>query len=342
VAGQISGSSRIGGTVGKPAIGTEASHASFHVSNLDTAVPALPAASSEGTVPIIDPSFYVDATLESPARVRSATADLTLLGSGDLRGVLSDPRASANLSVQSGNIRLPGGTIRLDRGGTVAFRFRHPFAESPSASLEVDLQGHSSLTAIRYGGNTQRYDVLLEIRGDLLKDQGLQMQAFSNPPDLSSEEALAQLGALGYVEGLGSAEGGQTEAQRRITQALAGFALPAVTDPFSSSLARSLGLSYISVEYNPFELTTLSTARSLGTDFSLQYRGQVGQPAPGFKAIQDIRLVFTPARVKGGLRNFSLSLGSDQIVPWKVGLEYGMRFGGPKGPASKTKTRLFP
>ena len=341
VAAQISGTAALGGTIGQPSIGSREKPGSFTIAGLDTAMPTLPTAGGSGSTPVIDPSFNLEVALSTPARVRSATADLHVTGDGSLRGKLSDPRATANLVVQTGTIVLPGGTVRLDQGGTVNFAYRHPFGELPTATLDVDLGGHTSLTAIRYGRNTERYNISLDIRGDLLKQQALTMQATSDPPDLSSDDVLALLGEKDVFESLGSNTAAQGEAQRRITDALAGFALPAVTTRYTSGLARSLGFDYFSLDYNEFDQTTFSVARTLGSEFSLQYRGQIGAPTPGIRSIQDLRLVYTPRRLFGRFRHLSFSVGADQDDPWKVALEYGIRFGGSNNPNRGKKTVLF-
>jgi hypothetical protein len=341
VAAQLNGSTALGGTVGHPGIGSREKPGQVNISDLDTAMPTLPVAGGIGSVPGIDPSFYVDATLKNSARVRSATADLHVTGGGNLRGKLSDPRATANLVVQKGTIVLPGGTVRLDPGGTVDFSYHHPFGEQPAATLGVDLGGHTSITAVGYGRTPQRYKITLDIRGDLLKSQGLTMQATSDPPDLPSGDVLALLGGSDVFQNDNTGTAAQSDAERRITEAFAGFALPAVLNPYTSQLAQSLGLDYVSLEYNAFDQTTFSLARDLGSEFSLQFRGQIGTPTPGIRSVEDFELVYTPHRLPAKLRHLSLVVGADQDVPWKVALEYGIRFGQRVNASAGKRSVLF-
>lgn len=332
------GSTTVSGSLARPEIGSATQPGTFTLNQLDTVIPALPSGSISTGPATFDPSFYLNAKIDSTARVRSATADLTLTGGGSLRGPLSDPRATADLIVQRGTIMLPGGTVRLYQGGTVDFRYRHPFGDVPTSSLDVDLTGRTALTAIRYGQTTQRYTITLYIRGDLLRADALTMDAISDPPDLTSQDVLTLLGEGGVFEGLTTTVPGQSPVQQRITDALAGFAVPNVLNPVTSPIARSLGLDYLSLEYNAYDQTTIAASRSLNEDFSVMYRGQIGSPTPGLRPIEDFELVYTPHRLPGNLRHLSFSLGSDQDYPWKAAITYGVRFGPrtPLTPGPKT------
>jgi hypothetical protein len=87
-----------------------------------------------------------------------------------------------------------------------------------------------------------------------------------------------------------------------------------------------LGLDYLTLEYNPFEQTSVVFAKSLGGGFIVQGRRQIGEPPPGFRPLYDLRLVYRPRRVRGVLSRFSFSIGADQDRPFKAALEYGTRF----------------
>jgi hypothetical protein len=106
-----------------------------------------------------------------------------------------------------------------------------------------------------------------------------------------------------------------------------------VLNPVTAPLARSLGLDYLSLEYNAYDQTTIAASRSLNGEFSVQYRGQIGSPTPGLKSIEDFELYYTPRRLPGSLRHLSFSLGSDQDDLWKIAVQYGIRFG-PRAPAT--------
>jgi hypothetical protein len=338
VAGTINGQVPIGGTIKNPAIGTESAPGVFSLSDVDTTLPTFQPGNGSSKPPLINPTFNLSANFANPAHAKSSTAEVSLTGGASLHGSLADPSARADLAVAAGTVRLPGGTVRLTSGGTLRFAYGRTFGDVSSDSLDVDLQGRTSITAIRYGQNTQRYDITVYISGDLLQANGLHFDATSDPPDLSPDDVLNLLGEKDLLTSLGTAD--QTEAEQRIRDALVGFAIPTVLDPYTSTLAKNLGLDYISLEYNSVNLATLGVARSIGPDFTLQYRQQVGTPPPGYRAIYDLRLVFTPKKGPPIFRRFSLSLGTDQDRPWKIALEYGSRFGGYSGPAVQNKTTI--
>jgi hypothetical protein len=116
------------------------------------------------------------------------------------------------------------------------------------------------------------------------------------------------------------------EAQRQIQGALAGFALPSLFDPLTSSIAKSLGLDYFELGFNPYQEATVSFAKSLSNEFTFQGSRGLSQPPPGYPLQYDYRLVYHPRRFGGILRRFSLFLGTDQYNPYKFGLIYGTRF----------------
>jgi hypothetical protein len=336
VAGIASGQVPISGTFKAPAVGTAKSPGTFQLSNLDSSLPAVQLGSGAPSVPSINPSFNVNALLKTPAHFHTQTAELTINGGGSLAGTLADPQAKADLTVASGTVRLPGGIVRLADGGTIKFGYQRTFPAESSGSLDVDLQGRTSVNAIRYGQTSQRYEVTVYITGDILQANGLHFDAYTDPPDLSPNDVLALLGQKNLVESLST--GDQSEAEQRLRDALVGFALPGVLDTYTNSLARSLGLEYISLDYNPINLATVGTALALSNDFTLQYRQQLGTPAPGYRAIYDFRLVFSPRKGPPALRRFSFSVGTDQDRPYKFALEYGFRFGGYSGPTLTNKT----
>jgi hypothetical protein len=332
----VNGKTLFGGTLEKPEIGTPSTPGMFTFRGVDTTIPTFRAGSESATPPGINPSFNLMASLDGPAHIKSATAEVNLTGSGTLKGTLSDPAAKSTLFVDSGTVHLPGGTVRLVPGGTLNFAYLRSFPQGSIASLDVDLQGKTAITAIRYGQTTQRYDITLDITGDVLQDNGLHFDAISDPPDLTADDVLDLLGEKNLLESLGSAD--QSEAEQRVRDALVGFALPSLLDPYTSTLAHNLGLDYVSLEYNSVNLATLDTARSVSPELTFQYRQQVGTPPPGYRSIYDLRLVYSPKKGPQLLRRLSLSVGTDQDRPWKVALEYGVRFGGYLGPPVKNKT----
>lgn len=296
--------------------------------NVDATMPTLTTQESTSTPPVINPEFRVRMGLYNAARVATSTADLYLIGDGTLSGSLAAPVASANLMVDKGTIRLPGGLVRITPGGTLDFSMQS-IQGVPYTTLAMDVQGKTSITAQRYNDTVQRYQITLDIKGDLLKDGGLNMTAESDPPDLSQDKILASLGRTSLLSTVSSGNN-QTDTQKQLREAFVGFALPTLLDPMTGNIAKSLGLEYLSLEYNPFDQATVTVGKTLGTEFSLQARRQIGEPLPGFRPLYEVRLTYSPRWGPKAFRRFSFSLGADQDRPWKAALEYGYRFGGAR------------
>lgn len=296
------------------------------LSKVDTEVPTVVGVTGEPSVPAIDPSFDLRMTLASPARIRTTAADLSVLGGGRLTGSLSEPTVRANLQVEKGAITLPASTVRLEQGGTVTFNYEPAPGGGAFAALDVDLEGKTALTAQRFADAYERYEITLGVKGDLLKENGLTLTAQSDPPDLTQDRILALLGHTDLISDVATGGLGQSDTEKRLRNALTSFALPSLTDPITSRLANSIGLAYLNVEYNEFEMASVSFARVLGNGFSIQGRQQIGEPPPGFRPLYDLRLVYRPRRTRGVFSRFSFSIGADQDRPFKIAFEYGTRF----------------
>jgi hypothetical protein len=218
---------------------------------------------------------------------------------------------------------LPNARININPGGTIhAIYLATPYG-TPNARADIDMTGTTALTANPYGGTIQRYDIYLQLQGDLLAQNGLHFTAQADPPDLSQDRILTLLGQ-------GELFSSQTNAAAafRPDQLQTAFytGLSFLFDPFTEQIATSLGLDYLSVEYNSYEKISVTAAKSLSKSLVLSARRQLSQPLPGQRATYDFRL-FYRLPLKGKVfRNLSLSVGADQDRPWKVSLEYGFRF----------------
>lgn len=166
----------------------------FVVSNVDMNLPSVETGSGSSGVMLFDPSFDLTFALAEAGRFRTATADMYLTGDMSLKGPLSNPIALAEFVAERGTIRLPGGLIRIQKGGQISFAYRQPLSGGTPASADIDLQGRSQVTVSRQGQGTQRYDITLDMRGDLLRENGLKFDATSDPGDLNRDEILAALG----------------------------------------------------------------------------------------------------------------------------------------------------
>jgi hypothetical protein len=189
--------------------------------------------------------------------------------------------------------------------------------------VEVDLIGRTQVTAQSFTGIVERYDITLTIRGDLLSENGLQLRAQSDPPDLSSDRILA---ILGQGDVFANRTGENFRADRQLQSALLGLALPYFAGSLTEQFASRLGLDYLNVEYNQFDQFSLTAAITLGRDLVISGRRQISSPLPGERLKYDLRLSYRPPFRSRALRRFTFSLGTDQDRPWKVSVEYGIKF----------------
>jgi hypothetical protein len=101
--------------------------------------------------------------------------------------------------------------------------------------------------------------------------------------------------------------------------------LPFLFDPFTQQLASGLGLDYLDFEYNAFEGVTVTGAKALAKNLVLSARRQLSPPLPGQLVDYDFRLSYRLPFVRK-LSNLNLSVGANQLYPWRIALEYGWRF----------------
>ncbi len=319
-----SGSIRLGGTVGMP---TLTASEPILLDALDALAPAELTAGTEPFKGSINPKFAIDFRIGSPqrrAQVSTTSGSFELSGQGSLEGTLAEPELSASMRVHSGAIRLPNARISVQDGGTMRLTYTGSAIGESDARLDLDLAGETSLTALKYSGTVERYDIRLQIRGNILAEGGTRITAQSDPPDLAQDRILALLGQGDLLESLGPTMG-QSELQRQLQTAFTGIAFPMLLDPYTRRLAQDLGLEFLTVEYNPYEGPTLTAAKSLGRGLMLTYRRQIGEALYG-EPRYDLRLSYKPFARRGFWRNVFLSLGSDQDRPYKLSIEYGIRY----------------
>lgn len=295
------------------------------LNGVNTVLPSFEVAGGAPVVFVIDPRFNVKLALADTATVRSSLARLRIIGDGSLSGSLSAPTLNSDLTVMGGSVNLPNAQVRVEPGGTVRLRYRTGPGGDALASLDVDLRATSSLTALEYGDIPQHYDITLAIRGNLLDPTGNFITAESDPPGLSQQRILAMLGQADLIAALAGSVS-RLEASRELRNVLAGYAVPALLSPITNAFARGLGLDYLTVDYNPFSKVSLSFAKEIGHNLTLQGRRQLSQPLPGYRPEFDLRLVYRPTFGGKSLKRTAFSFGVDQDRPWKFAVEYGFRF----------------
>jgi autotransporter translocation and assembly factor TamB len=319
VRAQTDGAITIAGNLAEPQLQGEIAFA-----GVDSVISGFDAPSGEAAPPPINPRFDIALRTEGPAHLRSATLDVFTSGSGQIAGRLTEPEVTAELILDRGSLRLPGGQVRLDPNGRMSFRYdQEPVAD---AQLNVDLTGRTAVTAAAEGQLVQRYDVELVLRGNLLREGELQFDATSDPPGLSSARVLALLGQTELIAGLATGSDNLQSSRDRIQNAILGFALPSVLDPVTASVARTFGLDYITLEYISADESYITVGKALSREWSAQARRGLVPPPPGLPWPYDLRLTYRPRRLLGRTSRLSFSLGRDEQREFKVTFEYGVRF----------------
>ena len=334
ISGRATGQITVSGPARSPLIAGD-----LNLFDIDGTVPAIDASGKASEPPIIDPRFNVNVNLANPARLRAATADLSILGTVGINGRFTAPMVASVLTVEKGAIRLPGGLIRVGQGGSV--RFDYVGGQDAPPSLVLDVDGRTSVVTAVTGTSLERYDVLISITGDLLKEGGLNFEATSDPPGLSQDRIIGLLGQTDLLSTFGS-DTASSDSRKQIGDAFTSFAVPVVFERLTEGLAQSLELDYITVDYNAFDRVSLVAARTLGSGFSLQGRRQISTPEPGQPVKYDVRLVYRPRRIFGILSRFNFSVGSDETRPIKLSMDYSARFGRSYEGRTKGPTSIFP
>lgn len=254
---------------------------------------------------------------DSPMRIRSSGADVKVVGGATLDGPLDELRVNAPLLLTEGKLDLPTARVALEPLGAIRLRY-----EQGVARLDVSLEGRTAVSALKLGDTVQRYDVYLDVRGNLLETGGLRLSARSEPPDLSSDEILALLGQKAAFEriALGGARG-----QDPFRDALFTFATPMLTSSLTDPIAGALGFDYLRIDYNILEHATITAARTFSRGLTLQARRQLFDPVTG-RPRYDVRLSYRLPRARGILSQTRLALGFDQDRPWRLSIEYSIRF----------------
>ncbi len=289
---------------------------------------------------VIDPLFDLSYRIGDVASIKSSAADMRLTGSGTLKGKLSSLVADAKLVVEGGQLSLPGAKVKLQPDGTLDFSYRADRVDG-KARMIAKLLGDTSVTFVKNGTTPERYDLTIAVDGDLLDtgfgkkddfelpgkkfDEGQKIYSFPNKPaDLSDVQILRLLGRTDLIDSV-LRPGSNVQIEEEIRNAGIGFALPTFLGGFTNRLAQNFGFEYVSVDYNAYEQTSISAAKSLGSGFFLQGRRQIATPLPGQVVAYDFRLSYRPRSGPQSIRNLSFSLGTDQIRPYKLTVDFSQR-----------------
>ncbi len=311
----------LGGTLKEPALQGEVKLADSSL----TMPSEFPTSETAGQL-TVNPQFDLRVRTLNPARFKTSTAEIDMEGGGTIQGDFTSLEASALLRVTRGILRLPTTRVTLEPGGTIEPHFTLSNGSS-DARVDVEIEGKTRVvTASRYGEGAQRYDVTLDVRGDLLKDGGLNLTATSDPGDLSQDEILALLGQVSLIEGIASGvQSGNAEAQ--IRDALVGIAVPYLLDPVTSKLAAAFTLDYLTLDINALDGATIYFAKTLSNRFVLQGSRQVSQINQNYPLKYDLRLSYQMRfGNRADRRRLNFLVGLDEMRPWKIAVEYTFRF----------------
>jgi hypothetical protein len=164
------------------------------------------------------------------------------------------------------------------------------------------------------------------------QNQGKLVYTFPNrPSDLSDTQILGMLGRLDLINSV-TQPGSNTQIEEDLRNALTSYALPNFLGGLTNRLAQNFGFEYVNVDYNAYEQTSISAAKSLGSGFFLQGRRQLATPLPGQIIAYDFRLAYRPRSGPQSIRNLSFSLGTDQIRPYKLTVDFSQRVRTSKPP----------
>jgi len=253
---------RVEGTLKQPFV-----RGSVILKGVDLDVPIFEPSTEKTNYPI-NPKFDIQIGTGDPANVRSSGARLRLTGSSYLSGSLMEPEMNSFATILSGTLRLPNSRIQIDEGGAIELKLTQLGQGNSIFEVPVRMTGRTNVTAKRQTGNYERYDVTLHMTGDLLKAGDFVIRGESDPQDLTQDEILAIIGQRELLESFVVAAGDTRSNQFR--ESIFGLAVPTLTDSFTSILSEQLKLDYISLDYNPFDQTTITAAKSFNKYLSLR------------------------------------------------------------------------
>jgi hypothetical protein len=278
---------------------------------------------TEGGVGLpINPTFDVELVLND-GQVANGPIEAQASGTGYLRGPLSVLDASMDFVVDSGELSLPSARIRLERGGTATFNYTKNFAREREASLDVNLNASTRVTADG-GFGPQRYEISMEVRGDLLSDDDLVITATSDPPDLSQQQIMAILGQADLIENVAST--GFNRFEDQLKTLLSSVAAPLLIGQVSRSIENALGLDYFAVDFTGSGIGGITVAKSLGNGFTLEYRRVLEQFALQGESLEEIRLTYRLPTSNPLLGRLTVGVAATREGIFKATLSYSKRF----------------
>ncbi|MES1227094.1 MAG: hypothetical protein ABUL72_00395, partial [Armatimonadota bacterium] len=224
------------------------------------------------------------------------------------------------LEVANGTIRLPSNRIRLEPGSQVIVAL----SRSGQPSVNLDVRGHTTFTKKTSQDEYQTYNLDLVIAGNLLGKDPLRITGTSDPSGVTEDEIQAIVTQRSLIESLVGTATGQSDANAT-RNTLYSLAIPSLSDFLTTPIAQSLGLDFLTLDYNPFDQAVVNAGKSLGKGFMVQFTRQLSTPLNGLPR-QEIRLNYRLPTRDRFLSQLSFSLTKTQVVPWRLGVTWGGRF----------------
>jgi hypothetical protein len=297
-------------------------------------------ATSQATTapPVFNPNFAMLVTFASGGRVHSAQVNATADGRFALAGSLGSPNITGTLNLRKGTFSFPTATFRIQPTGLVNFVYNPPDQTSERINVRAttSITVSPTLLAANLGaggayfgeeamaemqqsapspvtnGSSQRYDVTLEINGDLSVPNGLHLDFSTNPPGLPEQVILASLGGQEGLNSLLVSGNVQSALQDEARTVFTGFAVPGLLSPVESNIAEAFGLQDFNIDYQPNQPLLISVTKNLGSKFDVRYtRYLSGNPSPGVVTSSLTPLAYTVSLDYNFTNRFQLTASTD-------------------------------
>jgi len=313
--GEANGKITLGGTFERPEIA-----GSVEVNNLKINLPPEFPESTPKELGEIVPIFKDLAVILNPGtELNLPVGKLNLEGRSEITGSLESVSIRAPFRVESGTILLPASRVNLE-GGTVVITA----GVGGNPRVDVNLEGRTVVTVRQTADRFESYTLNLEIRGDLLDPQGINISGTSDPPDLTTEQIQAIVGQREFLESLVRSAIGESS-RNDLRDSLFTLALPSLTQGLTAQFAEALSLDYLLLDYNPFDGAIIRGGKTLGKGLIVEASRQVTR-IDNRELRYDVRLSYRPPTRDRFLSRVRFTFGFDEKVPWRAGLSWSTKF----------------
>jgi autotransporter translocation and assembly factor TamB len=288
--GHLDGEFSLQGTLKKPQLAA-------HMKVLDgfLSLPAEMQMAQGGFALPANPELNVQIQVAPGFTLRNPNLDARMEGALQISGTLGEPRASGTFSLQGGALNLPTARLRLQPESLILLTYPHttPTGET-IARLELDVRATTTVVALDYTGDPQRYRVELDIRGPLDDPQRFQMVARSDPPGLSEQRILSLLGRGSVLEALARGDNPVQIFRQQLSEVVAGQVMPALLSPLETGIAEALGLEQfaLDLDYTGNTPAQIYLVKELFNGFGISYRRSLAITNPPYEVRLFYRLPF--------------------------------------------------